>query len=97
MSGTLMQGGDGSGLEAGGDSSLAEGEVEHGGENLCQLFGTCSEGSSRNVVSGPAALWGLILLRALFTWADKTTGGGEGGVESVGLLSIWGVEVSKRV
>lgn len=31
-------------------SSLAEGVVEYGDENICQLDGACSDGLSRDVV-----------------------------------------------
>ena len=52
------------------------------------------------MLSGPAALRGLMFLRTLCTCPDETVGGGERGrvlLVCEGLLSVVGLEVSKRL
>ena len=46
----LGEGDDGRGLEAGRNSTVAEGKVEDGCENISQLVGACSESPLRDVV-----------------------------------------------
>lgn len=63
-------------------------EVRISVSSLAHALRACS-----GLLSGPAGLRGLILLRTLFTWADDKTGGSEEGLMvqvSVSLLSVLG-------